>query len=915
MKKLLCMLLMACLLLSCFGMVSLAEDRTLSVDEFDRSLTKGVSVAGGKTTYWEPSDSYIGFKGLDFTGVRSIRITAEQRKLLSANGEAPKLYLDNPLTGVCIGYINVPMETDGPTEFGVNIKPTTGVHDLYICQNYNETGTYFTLHDVTLSQEEWVRQNAVSPVPDSAIVDNFHDTWTAVSQNGVKLADFEETGPVKSGTHKVCMFYWDWHQGGRTPVIISEAIKQYPESKYDYYHPVWQNKSCYWDEPVYGYYTSLDYWVYRKQAELLADAGVDAVFFDYTNYQNCYVTAMTMVLQAFHDARAAGCNVPKVSAYLQMGWSADLRLNSLKAMYNNYFSLDDYKDLWFIVDGKPMVIQLDPQTLTSAPRSGDTSELELAKFFLDFFTFRSHGSRSAGPASPEEKSWLWLENYPQYEWGIANDGVRVECVGLGMAINESYVFGSAGTGDFSDPYSKGKSYTEAFGDDYREGAYHQGYFFREQASRVLDIDPAYVFVDGWNEWNTARNENRNNSFVDLYDSEGSRDFEPTRGELKDEYYLLLTDFIRKYKGVRPAPLASEEKTIDLQGALAQWDDVLPLYINDDCSYERDAEGFLQEDGRTPIHYTTEVKNAISTSKVARDADNFYFMAQCQEDVVTGFDGCMVLYVNTDRNYATGWEGYDVAINLDGMGVVSRFTGTGWERETVGRAAYAAAGKAFTLSVPRALLGVTEPVAIEFKWTDNILPEGDLINFYSEGVSAPIGRFNYLYTTVEQTALTNAERSRLSNTTVLKAGAKKMIIKGGKMNVYDADTRVTAFMQDGTLYVPMEAMEEFMGYGMTKIVYDYTVDMMIVKTHDLDDREIVNFQWIYTTPYSYEAHMDGVPVALSHPVIAANGLWYLPISLLSDCFGWDVVDLGDGAFAVSKTKADAETAKTVLSHLS
>ena len=35
-------------------------------------------------------------------------------------------------------------------------------------------------------------------------------------------------------------------------------------------------------------------------------------------------------------------------------------------------------------------------------------------------------------------------------------------------------------------------------------------------------------------------------------------------------------------------------------------------------------------------------------------------------------------------------------------------------------------------------------------------DGDYLDFYSEGSSAPMGKFNYLYTEIQQTALT-AER--------------------------------------------------------------------------------------------------------------------------------------------------------------
>ena len=186
---------------------------------------------------------------------------------------------------------------------------------------------------------------------------------------------------------------------------------------------------------------------------------------------------------------------------------------------------------------------------------------------------------------------------------------------------------------------------------------------------ALSTDPEFVLVDGWNEWNTARyakyQNHSGNVFVDLYDPENSRDFEPNNGPLKDDYYLLMTDFIRKYKGVRPAPVASGAKTIDIAGDVSQWSGVGPEFLNFDQSYERDSYGAIDPATNAKIHYTTTVDNAILSAKVSFDADNFYFLATTKEAVNENSNGFMNLYINTDRNRATGWEGYDFAVNVSG----------------------------------------------------------------------------------------------------------------------------------------------------------------------------------------------------------------------------------------------------------
>jgi hypothetical protein len=38
------------------------------------------------------------------------------------------------------------------------------------------------------------------------------------------------------------------------------------------------------------------------------------------------------------------------------------------------------------------------------------------------------------------------------------------------------------------------------------------------------------------------------------------------------------------------------------------------------------------------------------------------------------------------------------------------------------------------------------VDIEFKWSDNMQSEGDIMDFYINGDVAPGGRFNYVYST-------------------------------------------------------------------------------------------------------------------------------------------------------------------------
>ena len=886
-----------------------ASGKTLTASDIKEKSNTGVSVQGDRVKGFNDG-GYIGFGEVDFTGVKSVRLKLSQAYMIEENGEAFRLYIDDPLKGKCIGYVVINEQTQEPGKYyGTNIEGVTGTHKFYIKQNYSHSN-YLTLYDVVLSDEEWVDPKAVTPVSDDKIIDNYADTWTATNAYGLRLADYEETGGVKAGNHEVGMFYHDWHLHNSKAYIASEIIAKYPEAKDDYNHSAWPNGPAWWDEPVYGFYDDTDYWHYRKSAELMADAGVDVVFLDYTNGDSIYVKGLDVMMRAYHDAREAGVNVPKISGYLQMGSTLPNRWRMLKAIYFNLCHNEYYKDLWYYWDGKPLMIQNGYDENVKAANADDAEEVALANELVNFFTFRETGNRWKGDTT-QNKYWHWLVNYPQPEWGYTENG-RTECVNLGMAINESYLYKETRVGVFSEEYTKGKSYTEAFGEDYRPEAVHEGYFFREQASRVLDIDPEFCFIDGWNEYNTARGRDYYgvpNAFIDLYDDEKSRDFEPTKGEVKDDYYNILVDFIRKYKGVRPAPVASAETAININGGADQWANVLPEYINDYGAYERDALGYKDYDTGENYVYKTEVVNSISRAKVARDADNLYFYAVCESDINMRDNNSMNLYLNTDRNYPTGWEGYDYVVS---NGKVYKFADGSFDKTEVGTAEYAVSGKTITVKIPKALIGYN--TELEFKWTDNIDAKGDLMLFYTEGNAAPVGRFNYLYTEKEQTALSQADRANLTDVSVVKAGAKKMVVNGGKMNVYDKDTRVTAFEANGTIYLPMSAVEEILGNGKSKVYYDSLRNKLHIKNHRLTEDEKIDMHWSVNVFGSLEMKVDGKLSYTANPATVVNGVIYIPATMLETAFGWRVSSLGNGAYAIGSGDFVMSAINAAVSHI-
>ena len=153
------------------------------------------------------------------------------------------------------------------------------------------------------------------------------DQWSAEDALGRKTVTYEEVGAKKSDKY-IGLFYWTWHTDGIAEWVMpdgsvantTEIVANNPGAEDDPDHPVWQNVwdggVFWWDEPLLGYYRTTDPWVLRKHAEMLADAGVDVVFFDCTNGNYTWKTSYTVLLETWAQAREDGVNTPKISFLL-----------------------------------------------------------------------------------------------------------------------------------------------------------------------------------------------------------------------------------------------------------------------------------------------------------------------------------------------------------------------------------------------------------------------------------------------------------------------------------------------------------------------------------------------------------------------------------------------------------------------
>ncbi len=570
--------------------------------------------------------------------------------------------------------------------------------------------------------------------------------WAGTDDLGRALPGFEQTGPTKQNRY-VGLFYWQWHGGlqATNEFDMTDYLKTHPKQLLFTAFPPGgpAHPTYYWAQPLMGYYRSTDPWVMRKHLSLLADAGVDFLFLDYTN-GSVYDAELKTLLEVADDLKAKGATVPRLTFFLnsQPEWK-------IESLYKNWFKPGKHDDSWFRWDGKPLLMADRP---TDASKLKDPS---LLPEIQNFFTWRKTWALEVADKNP--RVWRFIGE-PDDKPAIGPDGKieqMVVCKSMGGPI-----WGALADGGVS--AVKGKKHTAA---DYDNGwclpDRARGVFFEAGWKKANEIAPPMLLVTGWNEWNasvwetpgvvmlghpTAKGQGH---IVDEFNMQFDRDLEPMKGGYGDDYFWQFVINLRKYKGMTPPEPVSPRVTLSVDGPLTAWDTVRPIY--------RDTIGDIANrnwDGNPKgTHYTDDsARNDISTAQVARDDTTVYFRVTTADALSAPSEGnWMTLLIDTDQNRKTGWDGYDLIVNrtrADGSESVEQHTGTGWTWKNIGGASIHYAGKDLVVAIPRKLMQPANPAGplrFDFKWTDNLPNPPEAMDVYTKGDSAPDGRFNYRFT--------------------------------------------------------------------------------------------------------------------------------------------------------------------------
>jgi hypothetical protein len=573
------------------------------------------------------------------------------------------------------------------------------------------------------------------------------DTWVAIDEAGRSLPSRVDA-PVASADKVVGIFYFLWHGAHgydrhANPVDAGEGVKAPGPSDTNSPYDLTQWLAAggdaaklgelqsfhHWGRSEHGYYLADDDWVIRHHLRSLRDAGVDVLIFDATNgftYRDVYMN----VFRIMAEMRASGEPTPQ-AAFLTH-YNAQSAIEKLR---RELYDPELYRDLWFQWKGKPLL-------LTSAEVAAANPGLS------DFFTVRKSWawSEREGWFGDGHHAWPWIDEYPQ-DYGWDTDPDKAEFVSVSVA-------GHATRGE-------GRSYRDKMQPEPGAEEPHAGKFFAEQWRRALAVDPEFLMVTGWNEWVAMYFQAKEGDimlgrparpgapvFVDLYSTEYNRDVEPDDTPAGDNLYYQMVAGIRQFKGSRPAPRSGPERSISLDANPDDWAGVQPEFFDSagDTTH-RHHPGW----GSAGVYTHTLGRNDIVSTKVARDKSRVVFAAKTASAMTPPSDpGWMELFLNTDRDFTTGWSGFDLKLGPveefgeeDGVmrfgRAVLKFADGKWTAS--GQAATGAVRENFLeVAIPRSLF--PEPQDFYFKWADQPAGEKHIRDLEKGGDTAPNRRFLY-----------------------------------------------------------------------------------------------------------------------------------------------------------------------------
>ena len=577
------------------------------------------------------------------------------------------------------------------------------------------------------------------PVPKS---NNQNDQFLTISAEDALGRMTTPADAMKSDRY-VGLFYFIWFENSQKNALdVTKLLRTNPEELWDPRDSTGiapPGAMYYFNEPLYGYYSSTDRWVIQKHIELFTMAGLDFIAIDLSNdviYPPQFVTLLS-VLQEYYNA---GWDVPKVLCYTNLNSG-----HTVQSLYDMIYKDGRFRELWFYGPyDKPLIIA-NSEEITS-------EELK------DFFHIR--------PAQ-----------WPGFEYEFKVDGwpfcdlnrpqrTHTNLIGVSVAQHNSYIFSYGLKTDPLYPMPRenhGRGFSLASPVNGNVEAIEAGVNIQEQWDYAIEQDPEIIFVTGWNEW--ATNKRLPNSddqtvawFVDSFNTEYSRDIEMTAAPsyrfdeengnyvqegYGDNYYCQLVDNIRRYKGILNGEAVTEKSvSVDMSGYHPE--DWQGTYTFLNMSTDSTA--------RTDQNYRMDAPtNFIREFRVTNDDEMVYVMIRTDDDAIVGNDDPSLLNVmiGIEHLEESGFEGFQFLINrypaAEGKTSVE-YSAEGYHFEKVADAAITVDGCYVMLAIPRRALKIEEDQSftLRVKCVDSVQAPENMMDYYVSGEVLPLGRYYCVY---------------------------------------------------------------------------------------------------------------------------------------------------------------------------
>lgn len=540
---------------------------------------------------------------------------------------------------------------------------------------------------------------------------------------------------------QVGMFYWPWigqpYASGiydATKIAaLPNGLKILTDFKFYDANISPNGQAHYWGEPLWGYYNSEDEWVIRKQMQMITTAGVDFIFFDTTNaviYSNVFLKVCAVIDEMLKN----GWNPPKVVFYTH-----SQSFQTVRNLYQALYQPKRYPDTWYLVDGKPMIIAYtdaaDDQREAASRSDTNYKPGVLSSEILNFF----HFVKPQWPSDP-----VYPEGFPWVEWTFpqplhSQSQVMNVTVASHPMVPMSFSLTRSNWVNWGRGWDTGTRQNIAADVD-------KGTFFQSQWDHAVTADPHMISVGGWNEW-IAYKQPYDGEYMlcDAANKEYSRDIEPMAGGYQDAFYLQLIRNIRRYKGMNETSVPEEAKTIDLQGALSQWNDVKYVVRNMDEKFMmRDAFG-----GATTVRYTQAAPlSKLQEIRVANDAQNIYIYLKGYDKFrdYNESENWLNIFVGTGEPAIKEWESYEYVVGrkiVNSEASVDKFN-NGFSATSNGKARFLQSNDVIQLSIPRSAIGLSNGGKFYFKAAMDVAGPSLIMNYYQSGSSMPMGRLSYMY---------------------------------------------------------------------------------------------------------------------------------------------------------------------------